>query len=708
MALDEALLRGPPARRRARRRSGSTPGSRRPISLGYGQRARRARRRGALPARSASAWCAGPPAAARSSTRVRSASSPTAWRRGDGRFPGRRRLLATYRWIGAGAGAGLRALGAPAAMVAVQPSDPAQHARLLLRAHRLLRARGRAAASWWAARSAGRAAAFLQHGAVMLGADPARLRARLPAPRTIRSAGMTTLEAVAGPAPVVRRRSHSARRRVPRPRTGSSSAPAASRAEEIALAEHARRATSTAPTAWTRAGRLPARSAGLTRDRGRRASIPDAPRVAVGAVVLDGDRVLLVQRGQAPSLGKWSLPGGLVAPRRAARGRGRREVIEECGLHVRVLGLCGVIDRVDPRAMPTGARPLPLGARGLSRDRRAGGAVCAGSDAADARWVPVDEVAQLRHHRRPGRHDPPRRRDSRDERKERQPMRVSRRSRKPLRGARRRAGRWDATATRRGPAPSWPRWTPGSADGSRDRARRASGSRAKPGQVSYLHTGGTAPAPRVIVVGLGRQAWRRRGGRCAARRGRRCARRARPRRAPPWPCICAARGSRRVRGPRPRSRARCSAPTASTSTKEKSAKVLDRPDRAGAGCPPGARPPARARALGEIGADATTLARDLVNEPANVVTPTSLAEHAREIARAGRLRVRVLDRDECAKLGMGAFLGVAQGSQEPPQFIHLTYAPRRRAPAQGGDHRQGHHVRLRRPRSQDRRRACCA
>ena len=47
--------------------------------------------------------------------------------------------------------------------------------------------------------------------------------------------------------------------------------------------------------------------------------------------------------------------------------------------------------------------------------------------------------------------------------------------------------------------------------------------------------------------------------------------------------------------------------------------------------------------------------------------------------RAGRLRVRVLDREECAKLGMGAFLGVAQGSQEPPQFIHLTYAPRRRA-----------------------------
>ncbi|MEK7370474.1 MAG: leucyl aminopeptidase, partial [candidate division NC10 bacterium] len=83
--------------------------------------------------------------------------------------------------------------------------------------------------------------------------------------------------------------------------------------------------------------------------------------------------------------------------------------------------------------------------------------------------------------------------------------------------------------------------------------------------------------------------------------------------------------------------------------------------------------------LGEIWAQATCAARDLVNEPANVVTPTYLAGRAEEIARAGRLKVRVLERDDCATLGMGAFVGVAQGSQEPPKFIHLTYAPRGRA-----------------------------
>jgi ADP-ribose pyrophosphatase YjhB (NUDIX family) len=73
---------------------------------------------------------------------------------------------------------------------------------------------------------------------------------------------------------------------------------------------------------------------------------PDAPRVGVGAVVLEGDRVLLVQRGRPPSQGKWSLPGGLVHLGERLEDAVRREVTEECGLAVRVLDVCGVIDRV--------------------------------------------------------------------------------------------------------------------------------------------------------------------------------------------------------------------------------------------------------------------------------------------------------------------------------------------------------------------------
>jgi leucyl aminopeptidase len=83
---------------------------------------------------------------------------------------------------------------------------------------------------------------------------------------------------------------------------------------------------------------------------------------------------------------------------------------------------------------------------------------------------------------------------------------------------------------------------------------------------------------------------------------------------------------------------------------------------------------------GEIFARATWLARDLINAPANDVHPTHVAEVAKQVAREGKLKVKVLERDDCAKLGMGAFLGVAQGSPEqPPKFIHLTYTPDGRA-----------------------------
>jgi leucyl aminopeptidase len=78
---------------------------------------------------------------------------------------------------------------------------------------------------------------------------------------------------------------------------------------------------------------------------------------------------------------------------------------------------------------------------------------------------------------------------------------------------------------------------------------------------------------------------------------------------------------------------------------------------------------------GEAFARATWFARDLVNAPANEVHPTHLAEVAEAIGQQPRLSVKVLDRAECAELGMGAFLGVAAGSQQPPKFIHLTYRP---------------------------------
>jgi len=77
--------------------------------------------------------------------------------------------------------------------------------------------------------------------------------------------------------------------------------------------------------------------------------------------------------------------------------------------------------------------------------------------------------------------------------------------------------------------------------------------------------------------------------------------------------------------------------------------------------------------LGRVLAEAANFARDLVNEPANALTPTKMAEAATELAEKYELELEVLEREKMEELGMGALLGVAQGSQQPPKFIILSY-----------------------------------
>jgi leucyl aminopeptidase len=76
---------------------------------------------------------------------------------------------------------------------------------------------------------------------------------------------------------------------------------------------------------------------------------------------------------------------------------------------------------------------------------------------------------------------------------------------------------------------------------------------------------------------------------------------------------------------------------------------------------------------GSILAEATNLVRDMVNEPANYMTPTIMAETATRLGETYELDVSVLEREQMHKLGMGALLGVAQGSQQPPKFIVMHY-----------------------------------
>eukprot|EP00542_Grammatophora_oceanica_P021136 CAMPEP_0194032002 /NCGR_PEP_ID=MMETSP0009_2-20130614/5047_1 /TAXON_ID=210454 /ORGANISM="Grammatophora oceanica, Strain CCMP 410" /LENGTH=620 /DNA_ID=CAMNT_0038672321 /DNA_START=63 /DNA_END=1925 /DNA_ORIENTATION=+ len=71
------------------------------------------------------------------------------------------------------------------------------------------------------------------------------------------------------------------------------------------------------------------------------------------------------------------------------------------------------------------------------------------------------------------------------------------------------------------------------------------------------------------------------------------------------------------------------------------------------------------------------LAKDIVNAPHNVLNSLGLANTAKKIASEskGRIKCTILGKSECEKRGMGAFLGVARGSETEPQFIHLTYTP---------------------------------
>lgn len=76
---------------------------------------------------------------------------------------------------------------------------------------------------------------------------------------------------------------------------------------------------------------------------------------------------------------------------------------------------------------------------------------------------------------------------------------------------------------------------------------------------------------------------------------------------------------------------------------------------------------------GQILAEGTMLARNLGNDPANVLTPTEMANIAHEIAQNGGLEIEVIEEEKMRELGMGMFLGVSQGSSEPAKLIIMRY-----------------------------------
>ena len=105
--------------------------------------------------------------------------------------------------------------------------------------------------------------------------------------------------------------------------------------------------------------------------------------VCAGAVVRDeAGRLLLVQRGHAPSAGLWSLPGGRVEPGETAADAAAREVLEETGLEVAVGRLLASVDIGDYLVHDFAATVI-------------GGELRAGDDASDARWYSDEDAAML-------------------------------------------------------------------------------------------------------------------------------------------------------------------------------------------------------------------------------------------------------------------------------------------------------------------------
>jgi len=127
-----------------------------------------------------------------------------------------------------------------------------------------------------------------------------------------------------------------------------------------------------------------------------RSEYPDQPVVGVGGVIISGDRALLIRRGSEPLKGKWSIPGGRLELGETITEGVIRELREETGLDVRVLGLIEVFERIfRDDAASASATPryhfviLDYLCEVVSGEPRAG------SDVTDLAWAHEEELVQF-------------------------------------------------------------------------------------------------------------------------------------------------------------------------------------------------------------------------------------------------------------------------------------------------------------------------
>ncbi|MSO92771.1 MAG: NUDIX domain-containing protein [Rhodospirillales bacterium] len=125
---------------------------------------------------------------------------------------------------------------------------------------------------------------------------------------------------------------------------------------------------------------------------GQSRDYPSRPFVGVGVVVLRGEDVLLIRRGKPPRLGGWSLPGGCQETGETVHEAARREIMEETGVAIEVLGLVDVVDSIQKDADGRVRQHYTLIDVGAAWR---GGKPKAGGDALAAEWVPVADISTL-------------------------------------------------------------------------------------------------------------------------------------------------------------------------------------------------------------------------------------------------------------------------------------------------------------------------
>lgn len=119
---------------------------------------------------------------------------------------------------------------------------------------------------------------------------------------------------------------------------------------------------------------------------------PLRPIIGVGAIIFEGENVLLAKRGKPPSLGNWSIPGGALELGEMLEDACKREVLEETGLNVELISRFTVLDRVTRDQWERVQYHYVLVDYIC---RPSGGSLNPGSDISDVKWCPLDKLTEF-------------------------------------------------------------------------------------------------------------------------------------------------------------------------------------------------------------------------------------------------------------------------------------------------------------------------